>query len=123
MPHITIDYTANLDDSIEPQALANAVHQGALDCETFPVTGIRVFCRRHDAYAVAHGDRDEAFVQIFARIAPGRSLELKQHIANTLLAAAAKALETAYARRPLGLQLEVSEFDETHVARKTTLVA
>lgn len=123
MPYISIEYTANLSDSIEPQALADAVYQGALACNTFPVTGIRVFCRVTDAYVVAHGDRDEGFVQIQAKIAPGRSDELKRQIAETLLAAAAQALESAYAKRPLGLQLEVSEFNDALTVRKTTLVA
>ena len=123
MPNITIDYTANLSDVLNPQALAKALHQGALDCNTFPVTGIRVFCRANEAYVVAHCDRDEGFVQIQVRIAPGRSDELKRHIAETLLEAATTALEKAYAARPLGLQLEVSEFDDALTVRKNTLVA
>ena len=121
MPNITIDYTANLRGMFVPQDLVAALHRGAVACETFPITGIRVFCRESEHFVVAHGERDEGFVQIQVRIAPGRSDVLKRRIAETLLAAAENALEPVFATRSVGLQLEVTEFADAFTVRKSTL--
>ena len=50
-------------------------------------------------------------MHISVRIAPGRSPEVRQRVANALLAAALVPLGPLYAERPVGCQVDVSEFD------------
>ena len=121
MPNIIVDYSANLVETLDPTALARALHQAAVNCGTFPITGIRVFCRAHENFAVGHGDRDEAFVQIQVRIAPGRAEELKREIAAALFQAAEHALAASFSAGPLGLQLEISEFVEALTFQRNTM--
>ena len=49
MPHITIDYSANLEAEVTGANLASALHQAALASKVFPTSGIRIFARRVDA--------------------------------------------------------------------------
>ena len=41
MPHLTVEYSANLDDQIDIQKLVEAVHQAALRTGVFEVAAVR----------------------------------------------------------------------------------
>ena len=111
MPHIQIDYTANLADAAGPQQLVERIHQAAADSGIFPVWGIRTFARAVMHYRVGNGDAGNGFVNITVRIAPGRDLALRQRIARELSAPVLACLQDLFRHRRLGCQLEVTEFD------------
>lgn len=50
MPHIQIDYTANLADAVIGGRLVDKIHQAAVDSGIFPVWGIRTFARPLSEY-------------------------------------------------------------------------
>ncbi len=112
MPHITIDYTPNLADDIRQADLVNAVHQAADATKVFPLWGIRTLARAADMATVAHGDPAVGFIQITARIAPGRDLATRQRVTKALFDAALACMAAVRARRELGIQLEVTEYNQ-----------
>lgn len=111
MPHIQIDYTANLADAVIQKRLVDKVHQAAMDTGVFPVWGIRTFARALDDYRVGNAQAGNGFVNVTVRIAPGRSLEVRQRIARTLFDAVLAAMGPLFDKHRLGCQLEVTEFD------------
>ncbi|MBB4862656.1 5-carboxymethyl-2-hydroxymuconate isomerase [Pseudomonas nitritireducens] len=111
MPHIAIDYTANLIDDLAPLNLAQKLHETAQSLGVFPLNGLRTFARAIEDYQVGANTHNEAFINIQIRIAPGRPEELRQRIVDTLFAAAEETLAALIDRRPLGLQLEITELD------------
>jgi 5-carboxymethyl-2-hydroxymuconate isomerase len=118
MPHIQIDYTANLEVDIQERKLVETLHQVAVESGIFPVWGIRTIAQPVGHYLVGNGAADNAFVQVFVRIGPGRDLALRQHIASLLFDALVRSMGTLMETRRLGCQLEVMEFDAalTHLA-------
>jgi 5-carboxymethyl-2-hydroxymuconate isomerase len=121
MPNISIDYTPNALDQAAVDALVAALHQAALDLAVFPTWGIRTMAQPATAFRVARGDAGMGFVQVMVRIAPGRDLALRQRIAKALFDAASQVLDPLFARQPLGLQLEVQEFDASVTLNRNTL--
>lgn len=113
MPHIAIDYTANLADDLRPLELPQKLHEAARALGVFPLNGLRTFARAIDDYSIGANSADEGFVQIQIRIAPGRPEELRQRIVDSLFAAAEQTLAGLIERRPVGLQLEITEFDRS----------
>lgn len=113
MPHIAIDYTANLADDLAPLALAQKLHDAARTLGVFPLNGLRTFARAVEEFQVGANTQDEAFINIQIRIAPGRPKELRQRIVDTLFAMAEQTLAALMEKRPLGLQLEITEFDRS----------
>ena len=53
MPHITIEYTANLEPELRLGALIAALHEVAAGIEAFPRAGLRTRAERRDHYLVA----------------------------------------------------------------------
>ncbi|WP_207885259.1 5-carboxymethyl-2-hydroxymuconate Delta-isomerase [Pseudomonas sp. 30_B] len=113
MPHIAIDYTANLANDLQPLDLPRKLHKAAQAMGVFPINGLRTFARAIGEYRVGANTTNEAFINIQVRIAPGRPEELRQRIVDTLFATAEQTLAELIARRPVGLQLEITEFDRS----------
>lgn len=113
MPHIAIDYTANLTDDLRPLELPRKLHEAAISLGVFPLNGLRTFARAIDEFHVGAAAQDEAFINIQIRIAPGRPEELRQRIVDTLFATAEQTLAALIDKRPVGLQLEITELDRS----------
>ncbi|MDB5851040.1 MAG: hypothetical protein JWP29_4792 [Rhodoferax sp.] len=111
MPHITIDYTANLEAEITESQLVNTLHQAAIATGIFPLWGIRTLAQPHADYRVAGGEARNGFIKVVVRIAPGRDVAVRKRVTQALFDAAVAQLAPIYARRPLGFQLELTEFD------------
>jgi len=121
MPHIQIDYSANLESQVLGQSLVDAVHQAAVDSGIFPVWGIRTFARAVTLYRIGNGAPDNGFVNITVRIAPGRPVALRQRITRELFAAVLRIVDERFTRQRLGCQLEVLEFDPNVVIYQNNL--
>jgi 5-carboxymethyl-2-hydroxymuconate isomerase len=120
MPHVIIEYSANIESEVSPQRLVEELHTAAVASGIADVAGFRTRAERRDVYRVGDGNPANAFVHVVARIRHGRSLEQRKALAQSLMAAADKALAPAFAARPLALSVEVHEIDpETRLMRNT----
>lgn len=124
MPHVTIQYTANLDPEAKIGVLCAtlaevicAQRDGAGE-RLFPVGGTRVLAYPAAAFAVADGAPDRAFVYLNVRIAPGRAAPLVAATGEALMAAVRSHFSALFAGRPLGITLQIDEgapvFDVKH---------
>ena len=111
MPHIIVEYSANLEADVAPQALVDALHHAALATGVFPLGGLRTRAERRDVYRIADGDPDNAFVAVTARIGAGRDAPTRLRVAQALMSALEEALRGPFARRGLGLTVDVEEID------------
>jgi len=123
MPHLTVEYSANLKKKIDIQRLVEAVHQAALHTGVFEVAAVRTRAAGRDHYVIADGHRDNAFVAISVRVAPGRSPETRKRLGQEIFDAACTFLKDVYATTPLAISLEVQEIDNTAAFRKKNLDA
>jgi len=121
MPHLTIEYSANLENQIDILQLVEKVHQAALKTGVFEVGAVRTRAAKRDYYAIADGHRDNAFVAIEVHVAPGRPAEIRKRLGQEIFDAACEYLETVYETTPIGISLEVTEIDNTAAFRKTNL--
>ena len=111
MPHLTIEYTANLEPQLQLPQLIDALHKVAASVEALPLAGLRTRAERRDHYRIADGHADNAFVHLSLRIAHGRSLEVRQAAGELLFAALCRELQPLLATRPLAVSFEISEID------------
>jgi 5-carboxymethyl-2-hydroxymuconate isomerase len=117
MPHLTIEYTANLAaegdlPGLVREAAAVLARQQDAGLPVFPVGGIRVRALRVDMWAIADGAADDAFVHATLKIGSGRTDAVKRHTGDDLFAAMKTHFAALYERRYLALSLEVAEFSE-----------
>ncbi len=121
MPHIQIEYSANLAGQLDFPVFLRALRDSALATGVFPLGGIRVRAYQADHYVVADGHPDNAFVHIVLRVGHGRDLETRKRACETIFAAACAQLQQLYASIPLGISLEMQEVDAVLTAKKNNL--
>ena len=121
MPHIIAEYSANLDDGLDVQALVDDLHQAADASQVAELVGIRTRAVRHEHFRVADGNAANGFVHITARLRRGRPEAVRKALGAALLAAADKRLTDVYTVHPIGLTVEVHEIDPDMTFRRNTL--
>jgi 5-carboxymethyl-2-hydroxymuconate isomerase len=121
MPHLIIEYSANLEERIAIGDLVRRVHEAALATGVFKLSAVRTRAARRDVYAVADGDKDNSFVAVWVRIAKGRDVETRKRLGKTIFDAVCNHLEKIDHARSLAISLEVQEIDPTAAFRKNNL--
>jgi len=120
MPHIIVEYSANLEDSVDVQKLIDDLHQVVVDSGVAEVAAIRTRAKRRDVYRVADGDPKNAFVQVVMRLRIGRSEEMRSKLADALLTATDHNLQRAYMTHNIAITVEMEEIDNI-TARKNSI--
>ncbi|HEX7080505.1 MAG TPA: 5-carboxymethyl-2-hydroxymuconate isomerase [Gammaproteobacteria bacterium] len=109
MPHLTIEYSANLEGRLDLDGLLDVLYRAALETGVFPLGGIRVRAHRADHYRIADCDPANAFVHVTALIGHGRPLDVRRRAGEHLFAALTDCLEPLYAEGPLAISFHVEE--------------
>lgn len=121
MPHLIVEYSANIEDQIALDALLDKLHTCALGTGVFPLGGLRVRAHRADHFRIADKAPDNGFVHVTALIGHGRPLDVQQRAAEELFAVLTKHLESLYDKSPLALSLNVQEFHPVLNYKKNNL--
>jgi 5-carboxymethyl-2-hydroxymuconate isomerase len=110
LPHLIVEYSANIEDQIALDALLDKLHTSALTTGVFPIGGLRVRAHRTDDYRIADLSPDNGFVHVTAMIGQGRPLDVQQRAAEELFATLTAHLDSLYATSPLAISLNLQEF-------------
>lgn len=127
MPHLVIEYTANLGPDAGITTLCQTL-AGVLVAQrdpggapVFPIGGTRVLAYPAPCFAVADGGADRAFVYLNMRIAPGRPGEVVKAVGDALLTAVKDHLAPIFAGQPLGITLHIDEGSPAYEAKHSNL--
>ena len=111
MPHLTIEYSANLDPSGDLPGLCLSLHAALMQTEIFPKGGIRVRALPCPHYAIADLVAQNAFAALTLRIGAGRSLSDKKRIGTAVMKAAQTHFTAQLAEPHFALTLDMVEND------------
>lgn len=111
MPHIQIDYSANIDAHTDMGAFCEALRAEAAGIDAFPLAGLRVRATRVDHYAIADGNPAHGFIDISVRLRAGRPDAVKQDAVARLFRAAEVFIAPAMATHPIALSMEMRDID------------
>lgn len=104
MPHCILEYSSNLASPPPMRDVLLGIHRALVGTGLFEEGDIKSRAIRHDAFAVADGAADRAFVALAVEILDGRSDEVKERIADALF----EALTAAFARSMEGGRCNVT---------------
>ena len=68
MPHLMIDYSANVEPDVDMDVFCDTLRNVAASIDAFPLAGVKVRAVRVDYYAIADGNPDHGFIEISVRI-------------------------------------------------------
>jgi len=121
MPHLNIEYSANLEDALDVQALVDRIHETALETGIFPLGGVRTRAEARKYYRIANGDPRAGYIHMLVRIGSGRDLEVRRAAGEKLFTALCEFTDQLYRTRPLALSFELHEIPPDMAWRKNNL--
>src|SRR5699024_4990705 len=85
MPHITVEYTDNIDREANIPLLLEQINKTiARHGDVFPIGGLRTRAIRLTDYVIADNMENDAFVQVTMKIGPGRSEKVKKQVTGEM---------------------------------------
>jgi 5-carboxymethyl-2-hydroxymuconate isomerase len=128
VPHLTLDYSANLADAKSIGQLCDTLAhcleaQRENDQRVYPLGGIRVRALRCEQYCIADGRPDAAFLHAHLKIAAGRSDATKKATGDALFTLIKQHFAAEFEQQGLALSLEISEFSDTGTWKHNNLHA
>jgi len=109
MPHIIVEYSANVEEKVRIDGLLKVLHEAALATGIAELAGFRTRAERRDQYRVADADPANCFVAITVRVARGRSAADLKNLLDAVTNAATAYLEPVFAAAPISFSCEVQE--------------
>ena len=111
MPHFSIEYSANLDQTVDMMEICELVSRTILETGLFEMGAVRVRAFRAEAYAIADGLAQNGFIDMSFRIGRGRSAEERKRTGEAIFAAVSQHLEALFATPHFALSFEIREID------------
>jgi 5-carboxymethyl-2-hydroxymuconate isomerase len=110
MPHLTLEYTANLE--FDAQALFARLHSELVATGAINLKGLKSRAVRHDEYRIADGNPDYAFVQVNLLIREGRPPEVQREFAQRVMAVLKETFGDRFENGYLSLTVDIKEMRE-----------
>lgn len=111
MPHLSIEYSRNLEARLDLSALCVVLRDAARATGVFPAAGIRVRAMAADHWVIADGAPGHGFIDIHVRLRGGRAPEDKARAAQAIFDAAQAFCAGDMATNSLMLSLEMRDID------------
>jgi 5-carboxymethyl-2-hydroxymuconate isomerase len=111
MPHLTIEYSANLDALTDIGTLTRALHAAIFATGLFELGAIRVRALPCTDYAVADLLPENGFADLRMRIGTGRSAEDKARAGEAIFATAVRHFAPLFETPHFALTLDIAEID------------
>lgn len=110
MPHITVEYTANIEKEARIPELLQNINQSLAESKVFPIGGIRSRAIKLADYVVADNTEDDAFVHVTVKIGSGRPENVKKKVCENLFKMIEDHFSPLFQKRYIALSLELYEF-------------
>ncbi len=121
MPHIIVEYSANIEPEMALGDLLGNLHEAALASGIFPLGGLRTRAVARRDYVIADGDRENGFVHLNLRIGHGRDPETKRLAGEAIFQALCDHLGPLQARAPLAISMDIQEIDPVLTFKRNNL--
>lgn len=121
MPHLNIEYSANLEGQLNVQALVDRIHEVALGTGIFPLGGVRTRAEARRHYRIANGNPEAGYIHMMVRIGSGRDVETRRKAGDAIFGALCDFTAELYERQPLALSFELHEIPPDMAWRKNNL--
>ena len=128
MPHLTIEYSANLRATGDLDGLCAALARTLVAFEAdgrrvYPVGGVRVRAHGADHWCIGDGRADAAFVHARLFVGTGRGEATLRATGDALFAVMKAHFAPLFEKQGLALSLEVGEFSEAGTWKHNNLHA
>ena len=111
MPHVTMEYSANLESLVDFDGLCRAIHTTGIATGLFELGAVRVRAIKCDHYAIADLLPQNSFIDTSIRIGLGRSQADKERLGDAINTTMNEFLAAQLAEPYFAISIEVREIN------------
>jgi 5-carboxymethyl-2-hydroxymuconate isomerase len=111
MPHLTLDYSANLEERVDMAALCDHLRRAMIATGVFPEAGVRVRAFKAAHVSIADGNPAHGYLDLSLRLRAGRDLAPRKRATREVFEAARAFLAPAMQQHSIALSLEMRDID------------
>ena len=123
LPHLIIQYSANVENTLDMQSLCSAMYDVMLSSGVFPLAGIRVRAFSADHALIADQLPENGFVDMVLRIGEGRSAADKKQLGQSIMTKAESVCAELLSKPHFALSLEIVEISREFSWKTNTMHA
>ena len=107
MPHLTLEYTDNIEVDVQP--LLARLHEEVVATGAINLKGIKSRAIKHTQYHIADGDPDYAFVHVGLLIREGRPIDVQKDATQRVMKVLKETFDHLFETRKLSLTVDLKE--------------
>jgi 5-carboxymethyl-2-hydroxymuconate isomerase len=107
MPHLTLEYSDNIEVDVQP--LLARLHEEVVATGAINLKGIKSRAIKHTQYRIADGDPDYAFVHVGLLIREGRPIEVQKEATQRVIKVLKETFGHLFKKRKLSLTVDLKE--------------
>jgi 5-carboxymethyl-2-hydroxymuconate isomerase len=107
MPHLTLEYSDNLDVDVQP--LLARLHEEVVATGAIHLKGIKSRAIKHTQYRIADGEADYAFVHVGLLIREGRPIDVQKEATRRVMNVLKETFGHLFEKRKLSLTVDLKE--------------
>jgi 5-carboxymethyl-2-hydroxymuconate isomerase len=111
MPHLSIQYSANLETRIDMSELCKTIHGAIMKSGLFELGAVRVRAFAADHYAVTDMHMENAFIDMIFRVGQGRSTEALKQAGENIFMAVSEVVKPLLDTPHFALSFEIQEIN------------
>jgi 5-carboxymethyl-2-hydroxymuconate isomerase len=110
MPHLTLEYSDNIDVDVQP--LLARLHEELVATGAINLKGIKSRAIQHTQYRIADCNPDYAFVHVGLLIREGRPIEVQKEATRRVMKVLKETFGILFEKRKLSLTVDLKEMRE-----------
>jgi 5-carboxymethyl-2-hydroxymuconate isomerase len=107
MPHLTLEYSDNIEVDVQP--LLARLHEEVVATGAINLKGIKSRAIKHTQYRIGDGDPDYAFVHVGLLIREGRPIEVQKQATQRVMKVLKEIFGHLFEKRKLSLTVDLKE--------------
>lgn len=117
MPHVVLEYSANVLETVDHTALFGELHQAVLELQAFPQLDIKSRAMRCTDYYMGDGSPEAAFVHLRFSLLAGRDISVRQRLVQTCMRVLTAYFAGSIAQLQCQVTVELREMDRATYAK------
>jgi 5-carboxymethyl-2-hydroxymuconate isomerase len=111
MPHLTVDYSANMETSADIPGLCRTLHAAVMETGLFELGAVRVRAFAASHCVVADDAPENGYIDLVLRMGEGRSVQDRKRAGDVVFAAACAHLALLFETPHFALSFEIREIN------------
>lgn len=123
MPHLILEYSDNLPEPLDHQALFAQLHAVLERFDSVQIADIKSRAIAHRHYHIGSGAPESVFVHLTVAILSGRPVALRQQLGTELLAVLRRVFARTWKARPCDVTVDIREMRRETYGKTTNAPA